>query len=381
LMKGEFTDGAGPNIDIYSMRQALGVVAGITPFNFPAMIPLWKAAPAIACGNAFILKPSERDPGVPLMLAELFMEAGGPAGIFNVVNGDKDSVDAILDDRDIQAVGFVGSTAIAEYVYSRGCAAGKRVQCFGGAKNHMIIMPDADMDQAVDALMGAGYGSAGERCMAISVAVPVGKTTADALIKKLIPRVESLKIGPSTSADADFGPVVTKEALGRIKGYVDIGVKEGANLVVDGRGFKMQGYENGYYMGGCLFDNVTKDMRIYKEEIFGPVLAVVRAKTYEEGLALANDHEYGNGVAIYTRDGDTARDFAARVQVGMVGVNVPIPVPLAYYTFGGWKRSAFGDLNQHGPDSVRFYTKTKTVTSRWPSGMKDGAEFVIPTMK
>jgi malonate-semialdehyde dehydrogenase (acetylating) / methylmalonate-semialdehyde dehydrogenase len=381
LMKGEFTDGAGPNIDIYSMRQALGVVAGITPFNFPAMIPLWKAAPAIACGNAFILKPSERDPGVPIMLAELFMEAGGPAGIFNVVNGDKVSVDAILDDRDIQAVGFVGSTAIAEYVYSRGCAAGKRVQCFGGAKNHMIIMPDADLDQAVDALMGAGYGSAGERCMAISVAVPVGKTTADALIKKLIPRVESLKIGPSTSQDADFGPVVTKDALARIKGYVDIGLKEGAKLVVDGRGFKMQGYENGYYMGGCLFDNVTKDMRIYKEEIFGPVLAVVRANTYEEGLALANDHEYGNGVAIYTRDGDTARDFAARVQVGMVGVNVPIPVPLAYYTFGGWKRSAFGDLNQHGPDSVRFYTKTKTVTSRWPSGMKDGAEFVIPTMK
>ena len=381
LMKGEFTDAAGPGIDIYSMRQALGVVAGITPFNFPAMIPLWKAAPAIACGNAFILKPSERDPGVPMMLAQLFMEAGGPAGIFNVVNGDKDAVDAILDDRDIQAVGFVGSTAIAEYVYSRGCAAGKRVQCFGGAKNHMIIMPDADMDQAVDALIGAGYGSAGERCMAVSVAVPVGHGTAEALMKKLCPRVEGLKIGPSTSMDADFGPVVTKEALARVKGYVDIGVKEGAKLVVDGRGFKMQGYENGYYMGGCLFDNVTKDMRIYKEEIFGPVLSVVRAKTYEEGLALANDHEYGNGVAIFTRDGDAARDFAARVQVGMVGINVPIPVPLAYYTFGGWKRSGFGDLNQHGPDSVRFYTKTKTVTSRWPSGVKGGAEFAIPVMK
>jgi malonate-semialdehyde dehydrogenase (acetylating) / methylmalonate-semialdehyde dehydrogenase len=381
LMKGEYTDGAGPGIDIYSMRQALGVVAGITPFNFPAMIPLWKCAPAIACGNAFILKPSERDPGVPLMIAELFLEAGLPPGILNVVNGDKESVDAILDDRDIQAVGFVGSTAIAEYVYTRGCAAGKRVQCFGGAKNHMIIMPDADMDQVVDALMGAGYGSAGERCMAISVAVPIGKATADRLIEKLIPRVEALKIGPSTSLDADFGPVVTKEALARIKGYVEIGIKEGATLKVDGRGFKMQGYENGYYMGGCLFDNVTKDMRIYKEEIFGPVLAVVRAKDYEEGLALANDHEYGNGVAIYTRDGDAARDFCARVQVGMVGVNVPIPVPLAYYTFGGWKRSVFGDLNQHGPDSIRFYTKTKTVTSRWPSGMKDGAEFVIPTMK
>ncbi len=381
LMKGEYTEGAGPGIDIYSMRQALGVVAGITPFNFPAMIPLWKAAPAIACGNAFILKPSERDPGVPMMLAELFLEAGLPPGIFNVVNGDKESVDAILDDRDIQAVGFVGSTAIAEYVYSRGCAAGKRVQCFGGAKNHMIIMPDADLDQAVDALMGAGYGSAGERCMAISVAVPVGKSTADRLMAKLIPRVEALKIGPSTAADADFGPVVTAQAAARIKDYVDIGVKEGAKLVVDGRGFKMQGYEKGFYVGGCLFDNVTKDMRIYKEEIFGPVLAVVRAKDYEEGLALANDHEYGNGVAIYTRDGDAARDFCARVQVGMVGVNVPIPVPLAYYTFGGWKRSAFGDLNQHGPDSIRFYSKTKTVTSRWPSGIKSGADFSIPTMK
>jgi malonate-semialdehyde dehydrogenase (acetylating) / methylmalonate-semialdehyde dehydrogenase len=381
LMKGEYTEGAGPGIDIYSMRQALGVVAGITPFNFPAMIPLWKAAPAIACGNAFILKPSERDPGVPMMLAELFKEAGLPDGIFQVVNGDKDAVDAILDDRDIQAVGFVGSTSIAEYVYTRGCAAGKRVQCFGGAKNHMIIMPDADMDQAVDALIGAGYGSAGERCMAISVAVPVGEKTADALMKKLIPRVESLKIGPSTSPDADFGPVVTAQAAQRIKDYVDIGVKEGAKLIVDGRGFKMQGYEKGFYVGGCLFDNVTKDMRIYKEEIFGPVLAVVRAKTYEEGLKLANDHEYGNGVAIFTRDGDAARDFCARVQVGMVGVNVPIPVPLAYYTFGGWKRSSFGDLNQHGPDSIRFYTKTKTVTSRWPSGTKEGAEFSIPTMK
>ena len=381
LMKGEFTDAAGPGIDIYSMRQPLGVCAGITPFNFPAMIPLWKAAPAIACGNAFILKPSERDPGVPMMIADLFKEAGLPDGIFNVVNGDKDAVDAILDDRDIQAVGFVGSTAIAEYVYTRGCAAGKRVQCFGGAKNHMIIMPDADMDQAVDALIGAGYGSAGERCMAISVAVPVGEGTANALMKKLVPRVEALKIGPSTSPDADFGPVVTAAAAKRIKEYVDIGVKEGAKLVVDGRNFKMQGYENGFYVGGCLFDNVTKDMRIYKEEIFGPVLSVVRAKTYEESLTLANDHEYGNGVAIFTRDGDAARDFCSRVQVGMVGVNVPIPVPLAYYTFGGWKRSAFGDLNQHGPDSVRFYTKTKTVTSRWPSGTKEGAEFSIPTMK
>ncbi len=381
MLKGEFTDGAGPGIDIYSMRQPLGVVAGITPFNFPAMIPMWKFGPALACGNAFILKPSERDPSVPLMLAELMMEAGLPAGVLNVVNGDKESVDAILDDEDIKAIGFVGSTPIAAYIYSRGCANGKRVQCFGGAKNHMIIMPDADMDQAVDALVGAGYGAAGERCMAVSVAVPVGKAAADALMTKLIPRVESLKVGPSTDDKADFGPLVTKEALARVKNYVDIGIKEGAKLVVDGRNFKMQGYENGFYMGGCLFDNVTKDMRIYKEEIFGPVLSVVRAKTYDEGLSLANDHEYGNGVAIFTRDGDAARDFAAKVQVGMVGINVPIPVPLAYYTFGGWKRSGFGDLNQHGPDAFRFYTKTKTVTSRWPSGTKEGAEFVIPTMK
>ncbi|MBA4333986.1 MAG: methylmalonate-semialdehyde dehydrogenase (CoA acylating) [Methylobacterium sp.] len=380
LMKGEFTDGAGPGIDIYSLRQPLGVCAGITPFNFPAMIPLWKLGPAIACGNAFILKPSERDPGVPMRLAELFIEAGGPPGILNVVNGDKEAVDAILDDPDIKAVGFVGSTPIAEYIYARGCAAGKRVQCFGGAKNHMIIMPDADMDQAVDALIGAGYGSAGERCMAISVAVPVGKATADELVKRLIPRVESLKVGPSTDVTADYGPVVTKAAMEKIKSYVDIGVQEGASLLVDGRGFTMQGYENGFYVGGCLFDNVTKDMRIYKEEIFGPVLSVLRAESYDEALKLTNDHEYGNGTAIFTRDGDAARDFASKVQVGMVGINVPIPVPLAYYTFGGWKRSSFGDLNQHGLDSIRFYTKTKTVTARWPSGIKDGASFVIPTM-
>ncbi len=380
MMKGEYTEGAGPGIDVYSMRQPLGVVAGITPFNFPAMIPLWKIAPALACGNAFILKPSERDPGVPMRIAELFIEAGLPAGVLNVVNGDKEVVDAILDDPDIKAVGFVGSTPIAQYIYARATASGKRAQCFGGAKNHMIIMPDADMDQAVDALIGAGYGSAGERCMAISVAVPVGKETADRLVERLIPRVESLKVGPSTDSSADFGPLVTSQALERVKGYVDIGVKEGAKLLVDGRGFKMQGYENGFYMGGCLFDEVTPDMRIYKEEIFGPVLSVVRAPTYENALQLANDHEMGNGVAIFTRDGDAARDFSARVNVGMVGVNVPIPVPIAYYTFGGWKASSFGDLNQHGPDAFRFYTKTKTVTSRWPSGIKDGAEFVIPTM-
>ena len=381
LQKGEYTEGAGPGIDIYSMRQPLGVVAGITPFNFPAMIPMWKFAPAIACGNAFILKPSERDPGVPMRLAELMIEAGLPAGILNVVNGDKEAVDAILDDDIIQAVGFVGSSDIAQYVYARATATGKRAQCFGGAKNHMIIMPDADMDQAVDALMGAGFGSAGERCMAVSVAVPVGEKTADALMSKLIPRVESLKIGPSTDPSADYGPLVTKAALERVRNYVEIGVQEGAKLAVDGRGFKMQGYENGFYMGGCLFDHVTPEMRIYKEEIFGPVLSVVRAKDYAEALRLPNEHEYGNGVAIFTRDGDAARDFAAKVQVGMVGINVPIPVPLAYYTFGGWKRSGFGDLNQHGPDAVRFYTKTKTVTQRWPSGVKEGAQFSMPVMQ
>ncbi|MGX9393288.1 CoA-acylating methylmalonate-semialdehyde dehydrogenase [Nitrobacteraceae bacterium UC4446_H13] len=379
LMKGEYTEGAGPGIDIYSMRQPLGVVAGITPFNFPAMIPMWQFAPAIAAGNAFILKPSERDPGVPMRLAELMLEAGLPAGILNVVNGDKDAVDAILDDPDISAVGFVGSSAIAQYIYERAAQTGKRAQCFGGAKNHMIVMPDADMDQAVDALVGSGYGAAGERCMAVSVAVPVGKTTGDRLMEKLIPRVESLKIGPSIDPSADFGPLVTKAALERVRNYVDIGVKEGATLAVDGRGFKMQGYENGFYLGGCLFDNVTKDMRIYKEEIFGPVLSVVRAHDFDEALRLPSEHEYGNGVAIFTRDGDSAREFAARVNVGMVGINVPIPVPVAYFSFGGWKRSGFGDLNQYGADSIRFYTKTKTVTARWPSGVKEGADFAMPT--
>ena len=380
LMKGEYTEGAGPGIDIYSMRQPLGVVAGITPFNFPAMIPMWMFGVAIACGNCFINKPSEKDPSVPMRLAELFVEAGGPPGILNVVNGDKEAVDAILDDPDIKAVGFVGSTPIAEYIYARGAATGKRVQCFGGAKNHMVVMPDADMDQAVDALIGAGYGAAGERCMAVSVAVPVGRKAADELVKRLIPRVEGLKVGPSTDSSADFGPLVTRAHLEKVEGYIDLGVKEGAKLLVDGRGFKLQGYENGFYTGGSLFDHVTKDMRIYKEEIFGPVLSVVRAADYGEALSLCNDHEYGNGVAIFTRDGDAARDFASKVQVGMVGVNVPIPVPVSYYTFGGWKRSGFGDLNQHGPDAFRFYTKTKTVTSRWPSGVKDGASFVIPTM-
>jgi malonate-semialdehyde dehydrogenase (acetylating) / methylmalonate-semialdehyde dehydrogenase len=380
LLKGEYSDNAGTGIDVYSMRQPLGVVAGITPFNFPAMIPLWKLAPAIACGNAMILKPSERDPSVPLRIAELFIEAGLPPGVLNVVNGDKVSVDAILDDPDIKAVGFVGSTPIAQYIYSRATATGKRCQCFGGAKNHAVILPDADLDQAVDGIIGAAYGSAGERCMALSVAVPVGKDTADRLLAKLIPRVENLKIGPSTDASADYGPLVTRDAVNRVSGYIDIGVQEGATLAVDGRGFKLQGYEDGFYVGGTLFDNVTPDMRIYKEEIFGPVLAVVRTEHYEDAVKLVNDHEYGNGVAIFTQSGDAARDFAARIQIGMVGVNVPIPVPIAYYTFGGWKASGFGDLNQHGPDSIRFYTKTKTVTSRWPSTNKDGASFVIPTM-
>jgi malonate-semialdehyde dehydrogenase (acetylating)/methylmalonate-semialdehyde dehydrogenase len=381
LMKGEYSESAGPGTDLYSMRQPLGVVAGITPFNFPAMIPLWKCAPAIACGNAFILKPSERDPSVPMRIAELFIKAGLPPGILNVVNGDKEAVDAILTNPRIQAVGFVGSSDIAHYIYSNAAAHGKRVQCFGGAKNHMIVMPDADMDQAVDALIGAGYGSAGERCMAISVAVPVGQKTADALVKKLIPRVESLKVGPSTDPQADYGPMVTKQLVNKVRGYIETGIKEGADLLVDGRNFKLQGYENGNFIGGCLFDNVKPNMTIYKEEIFGPVLSVVRAKDYDEAVRLPSEHEYGNGVSIFTRDGDTARDFAARVQVGMVGVNFAIPVPLAYHTFGGWKRSGFGDLNQHGPDSIHFYTKTKTVTSRWPSGTKEGAEFVIPTMK
>ena len=381
LLKGEFTDGAGPGIDMYSMRQPLGVVAGITPFNFPAMVPLWKLAPALACGNAFILKPSERDPSVTIMMAELLKEAGLPDGVLQVVNGDKEAVDAILDNPTIQAIGFVGSTPIAEYIYSRGCANGKRVQCFGGAKNHMIIMPDADMDQAADALVGAGYGAAGERCMAISVAVPVGDETADKLIEKLVPRIERLKVGPYTAGDEiDYGPVVTAAAKANIERLVQSGIDQGAELVVDGRGFSLQGYEDGFFIGPHLFDHVTRDMDIYKTEIFGPVLSTVRAKSYEDALSLAMDNEFGNGTAIFTRDGDTARDFANRINIGMVGINVPIPVPLAYHTFGGWKKSGFGDLNQHGPDAFRFYTRTKTVTSRWPSGMKEGGEFHFKAM-
>jgi malonate-semialdehyde dehydrogenase (acetylating) / methylmalonate-semialdehyde dehydrogenase len=380
LLKGEFTENVGTNVDSYSVRQPLGVCAGITPFNFPAMVPMWMYPVAIACGNTFILKPSERDPSTPLFLAELFIEAGGPAGVLNVVNGDKEAVDAILQHPDIEAVSFVGSTPIAEYVYHQGTAHNKRVQALGGAKNHMIVLPDADMDQATDALMGAAYGSAGERCMAVSVAVAVGKA-GDALMDKLAPRVRSLKIGPYTDPEAEMGPLVTKQAYERVKSYVDAGVKEGAKLVVDGRGLKLQGYENGYFLGGCLFDNVSPDMRIYKEEIFGPVLAVVRAKTYEDALGLVNSHEFGNGTAIFTRDGDAARDFASRARIGMVGINVPIPVPLAFHSFGGWKRSLFGDHHVHGPEGVRFYTRLKTVTSRWPTGIRAGAEFVMPTMR
>jgi malonate-semialdehyde dehydrogenase (acetylating)/methylmalonate-semialdehyde dehydrogenase len=381
MLKGEYTDDAGPGIDMYSMRQPLGVVASIMPFNFPAMMPLWHVGPALACGNAVVLKPSERDPSVPLMLAELFVEAGLPKGVFQVVNGTKEAVDTLLDHEIIQGVSFVGSTPIAQYIYSRATANGKRAQCFGGAKNHLIVMPDADMDQAADALIGAGYGAAGERCMAVSVAVPVGEETADRLISALVPRIEKLRVAPYTDGDdVDFGPVVTREAKERILALIQSGVDQGAELVVDNRDFKLQGYENGFFVGPHLFDRVTPDMDIYKTEIFGPVLSTVRAGSYEEALKLAMDHEYGNGTAIFTRDGDTARDFAHRVNIGMVGINVPIPVPLAYHTFGGWKKSMFGDLNQHGPDSFKFYTRTKTITSRWPSGIKEGGEFNFKAM-
>jgi len=381
LLKGEYSTEAGTGIDVYSMRQPLGVVAAITPFNFPAMIPLWKAGPAIAAGNAFVLKPSERDPSVPVRLAELFLEAGLPAGIFNVVHGDKEAVDTLLTDPRIQAVGFVGSTPIAEYIYSTATAHGKRAQCFGGAKNHMIVMPDADLDQVADALIGSGYGSAGERCMAISVAVPVGDETADALAAKLTERVGELRVGPALADDVDYGPLVARSAVERVEDYIQQGIDAGATLLADGRGLTVAGHEEGFYLGPTLFDHVTTDMSIYREEIFGPVLVIARAADYEQALAMASDHEFGNGVAIFTRDGDAARDFTARVNVGMVGVNVPIPVPIAYFTFGGWKRSGFGDLNQHGADAFRFYTKTKTVTSRWPAhGVRDGASFVIPTM-
>ncbi|WP_439527450.1 CoA-acylating methylmalonate-semialdehyde dehydrogenase [Pannonibacter sp.] len=381
LLKGEFARNVGPAIDSYCDRQPLGVVAGITPFNFPAMVPLWMYPISVACGNTFILKPSERDPSAVMFVYDLFRQAGFPEGVLNVVHGDKEAVDVLLKHPDVKAISFVGSTPIAEYVYATGTAHGKRVQALGGAKNHMIIMPDADMDQAADALMGAGYGSAGERCMAISVAVPIGEKTADALVEKLIPRVEALKIGPATDKSADMGPVITEAHKRKVLGYIDQGVKEGAKLLVDGRGFNLQGYENGYFVGGTLFDRVTKDMTIYKEEIFGPVLSVVRAKGYEEALTLINEHEYGNGTAIFTRDGDAARAFADRIEVGMVGINVPIPVPVAYFSFGGWKRSLFGDHSIYGPEGVRFNTRMKTVTTRWPAGIKDGAVFTFPSLE
>jgi malonate-semialdehyde dehydrogenase (acetylating)/methylmalonate-semialdehyde dehydrogenase len=381
LLKGEITENVGTRVDSQSLRQPLGVVAGITPFNFPAMVPMWMFPVALACGNTFILKPSERDPSASLLLAEWLKEAGLPDGVFNVVHGDKVAVDALLHHPDVQGISFVGSTPIARYIYETAARTGKRCQALGGAKNHMIIMPDADMNQAVDALMGAAYGSAGERCMAVSVAVPVGRETAEALISKLEPKIRALRVGPGTDPEAEMGPLVSKQHFEKVSGYVDQGVAEGAKLVVDGRGLKLQGYEDGYFIGATLFDHVTPDMRIYKEEIFVPVLSVVRADDYGAAARLVNEHEFGNGTAIFTRDGDAAREFAHQIKAGMVGINVPIPVPMAFHSFGGWKSSLFGDHHMHGPEGVRFYTRLKTITSRWPTGIRAGAEFAMPTMK
>ena len=381
VLKGEYTNGAGPGIDVYSMRQPLGIGAGITPFNFPAMIPMWMFGMAIAAGNAFILKPSERDPSVPVRLAELFLEAGAPEGLLQVVHGDKEMVDAILDHRDIAAVSFVGSSDIAHYVYERGVKAGKRVQAMGGAKNHGIVMPDADLDQVVNDLSGAAFGSAGERCMALPVVVPVGEDTAERLKEKLIPAINALRVGVSNDPEAHYGPVVTPEHKARVEGWVDTAEKEGAEIVIDGRGFTLQGHEKGFFVGPTLIDRVTSDMESYKEEIFGPVLQIVRAKDFEDALRLPSEHQYGNGVAIFTRNGHAAREFASRVNVGMVGINVPIPVPVSYHSFGGWKRSGFGDIDQYGMEGLRFWTKTKKVTQRWPDGGGDGSNaFIIPTM-
>lgn len=381
LLKGEHSVNVGRGVDSWSEMQPLGVVAGITPFNFPVMVPMWMFPIAIACGNTFVLKPSERDPSPSLYIAELLKQAGLPDGVFNVVNGDKVTVDCLLEHADVEAVSFVGSTPIAQYIYSKASEHGKRVQALGGAKNHMLIMPDADMDQATDALIGAAYGSAGERCMAISVAVCVGDATADDLVERLAPRVRDLIVKPGTEADAEMGPLVTQQHLDKVSSYVDLGVKEGAELLVDGRGFEVAGCENGFFLGGCLFDRVTESMRIYQEEIFGPVLCVVRVPDFESGCALINNHEYGNGTTIFTRDGDSARQFTHTIQVGMVGVNVPIPVPMAFHSFGGWKRSLFGPLHVHGPDGVRFNTRMKTMTARWPEGIRQGSEFSMPTMK
>ena len=380
LLKGEVTENVGTRVDSHSLRQPLGIVAGITPFNFPAMVPMWMFPVALACGNCFILKPSERDPSASLLLAKWLKEAGLPDGVFNVVQGDKEAVDALLNDPDIQAISFVGSTPIARYIYETAAKTGKRCQALGGAKNHLIVMPDADLDQAVDAIMGAAYGSAGERCMAVSVAVPVGEKTADALIARLEPKIRALKVGPGTDPEAEMGPLVTKQHLDKVRGYIDAGVAEGARLVVDGRGLQLQGYENGFFVGGTLFDHVTTDMTIYKEEIFGPVLAVARAPDYATAARMINEHPFGNGTAIFTRDGDAAREFAHQIQVGMVGINVPIPVPMAFHSFGGWKQSLFGDHHMHGPEGIRFYTKLKTITTRWPTGIRAGADFVMPTM-
>lgn len=380
LLKGEFSENVGTNVDSWSSRQPVGVCAGITPFNFPAMVPMWMFPIAIACGNTFVLKPSEKNPSAPLFMAELLKEAGLPDGVFNLVNGDREAVETLLEDPRVAAISFVGSTAIAEHIYRTGSAAGKRVQALGGAKNHMVVMPDADMDQATDALMGAAFGSAGERCMAVSVAVAVG-SAGDALIKRLTPKIASLKVGPGTDPDSEMGPLVTKQHFEKVRGYIDAGEKEGADLLVDGRDLKLQGYENGYFVGGTLFDNVTPDMSIYREEIFGPVLSVVRAPDFENAKKLVDSHEYGNGAAIFTRDGDAAREFSSTVQAGMVGINVPIPVPMAFHSFGGWKRSLFGAHSIHGPDGVHFYTKLKTVTSRWPTGIRAGAEYTFPSMK
>ena len=380
LMKGDFNDNVGTGIDTYSMHQPLGVVAGITPFNFPIMVPLWMIPMALATGNTFVLKPSEKTPSASLMIADLLAEAGLPAGVFNIINGDKEAVDILLSDKRIQAISFVGSTPIAEYIYSTGTKNGKRVQALGGAKNHLVVMPDADLDQVADALIGAGYGSAGERCMAISVAVTVGDV-ADKLVEKLQEKVKIITIDHGLNEKADMGPLVTPQHFEKVKSYVDLGVSEGAKLVIDGRGYRHAGYEKGFFLAPCLFDNVSKDMRIYKEEIFGPVLAIVRAASFEEALQLVNEHEFGNGAAIFTRDGEAAREFTSRVQAGMVGVNVAIPVPIAFHSFGGWKRSLFGDYHIYGTEGIRFYTRLKTTTSRWPSSKAFGAEFVMPTMK
>jgi len=379
LLKGEFTENVGTDVDSWSIRQPLGVCAGITPFNFPAMVPMWMFPIAIACGNTFVLKPSEKDPSCSIKLAQLFKEAGLPDGVFNVVNGDKEAVDALLINKDVAAISFVGSTPIAKYIYENAAKNEKRVQALGGAKNHCVVMPDCDLDQAVNGLMGAAYGSAGERCMAQSVAVAVGKV-GNQLVNKLAKKVESLKVGPGLDKNSEMGPLVTKEHLEKVKGYVDLGLKEGAKLIVDGRNIKLQGYEKGFYMGGCLFDNVEKKMRIYKEEIFGPVLSVVRVKDFETAVNLVNEHEFGNGTSIYTRDGDVGRTFASKIKIGMVGINIPIPVPVAYHSFGGWKRSLFGDQHMHGPEGVRFYTKLKTITSKWPTGLATDPDFIMPTL-